>query len=306
LQRKIIIALRKQNMNSTDFRPELAPAKRRNLPRAILLGIDAALHIKNLPRRLRMTLAEIGRHVSQYAATSGTIWPSKEKIADALGYTARTIYRHLADLEEMQLIRRIPPKRTPFQTGSWHTNGHIALTEKGADLLGLTGQVIHIPTDKTALPIKKITVPTSTKNHPPAASKIPEDLKLLEEGKVSQGGIFGLMGEATAKGHRLGDIVAVIGERLREMRKGGLHNYLRKCIYGPTDWSAKAQALRHKALSQQYANRRYTGEGGIVVRVFDGMAEVSRDGVWLEYVTARFIHKVYSHIECGKLREIAS
>lgn len=293
-------------MNSTEFRPELAPAERRNLPRAILLGIDAALHIKNLPRRLRMTLAEIGRHVSQHAATTGTIWPSKEKIADALGYTARTIYRHLADLEEMQLIRRIPPKRTPFQTGSWHTNGHIALTEQGADLLGLAGQVIHIPHDKTALPKEKITVPISTKNHPPAASKIPEDLKLLEKCEVSPGGIFGLMGEATAKGHRLGDIVAVIGERLRGMRKGGLRNYLRKCIYGPTDWRAKAQALRDKAQSKQHANRRYAGAGGIVVRVFDGIAEVSRDGVWLEYVTARFMGKVYADIESGKLREIAS
>lgn len=288
-------------MESEDSGCALTPAERRNLPRAILLGIDAALHIKNLPRRLRLTLAEIGRHVSQHAAT-GTIWPSKEAIAAALGYNARTIYRHLADLEALQLIRRIPPKRTPYKTDAWHINGHIALTEQGADLLGLAGEVINRGTDKTALPKEEITEPSTSKNHPPAPGKVPEDLTLLQDCGVSPGGIFGLMGEATAKGQRLGDIVAAIGERLRGMRGGGLRNYLRKCIHGHTDWRAKAQALRDKARPKQYANRRYTGPGGLVVRIFDGVAEVTRGGQWLENVPARFMAKVYADIESGRLK----
>lgn len=289
-------------MESDNTEGALAPAERRNLPRAILLGIDAALHIKNLPRRLRLTLAEIGRHVSQYAATSSTIWPSKARIAEELGYNARTIYRHIADLEELDLIERLPPPpRTRFQKDPEHINGHIRLTDRGAQLLGLTGQVIHKTTDKTPVPNKQTEVST-TKNHPPTASKVPEDLKLLEEGDVSLGGIFGLMGEATARGQRLGDIVAVKGERLRGMREGGLRNYLRKCIYGPTDWRAKAQALRDKARPKQYANRRYAGPGGLVVRIFDGVAEVMRDGVWLENVTARDMHRVYNDIEAGRLK----
>jgi hypothetical protein len=288
-------------MTSDNAAGALAPAERRNLPRAILLGIDAALHIKNLPRRLRLTLAEIGRHVGQHTATTGTIWPSKEAIADALGYTARTIYSHLADLEDLQLIRRIPPKRTPFKTDAWHTNGHIVLTEQGAQLLGLASEVIHTPTEISSVPKEELTVLSTSKNHPPQPSKIPEDLKPLEEGEVSPGGIFGLMGEATAKGQRLGDIVAVLGERLRGMRGGGLRNYLRQCIHGQTDWRARAQALRDKARPQQYANRRYTGPGGLVVRVFDGVAEVVRDGQWLETVPARHMQRVYDEIEAGRL-----
>ena len=293
-------------MESDNPEGALAPAERRNLPRAILLGIDAALHIKGLPRRLRLTLAEIGRHVSQYTATSSTIWPSKGKIAESLGYNARTIYRHLADLEELQLIRRIPPKRTPFKTDAWHTNGHIALTEQGAQLLGLAREVIHIPHDKTALPKEELTVPSTSKNHPPEPSKIPEDLKLLEESEVSPGGIFGLMGEATAKGHRLGDIVAVKGERLRGMRGGGLRNYLRKCIYGPTDWRGRAQALREKVRPQRYAHRRYTGPGGLMVQVFDHAADILRDGVWVQTIAGRGMQQLYDHIEAGKLTPITA
>jgi hypothetical protein len=295
-------------MKSDNPEGALTPEKPRNLPRAILLATQAALHIKNLPRRLRATLAEIGRYVDQHKPLSSTVWPTKHDIAEAIGAHERTIYRHLADLEQMQLITRVeaPDVRNRYRTEGYYINGHIMLTPRGAELLGLAGPVTHSGPDKTAAdatpPIKKLTEPSVSKNHPPTLPKTaPADLVILAEQGVSPGGIFGLMGEATAKGQRLGDILAVKGERLRGMREGGLVSYLRECIHGPTDWRGKAQALREKARPQQYANRRYTGPGGLVVRVFDGMAEVLRDGAWVENVTARHMQKVYEDIESGRL-----
>jgi hypothetical protein len=51
-----------------------------------------------------------------------------------------------------------------------------------------------------------------------------------------------------------------------------------------------------------YANRRYVGAGGLVVRIFDGVAEVMRDGQWLENVPARHMQRVYDEIDAGRLK----
>lgn len=301
-------------MESTTSRPALEPADRRNLPRSILLAMDAALHIKNLPRRLRATLAEIGRHVSQHAATTGTVWPSKETIAENLGASPRTIYRHLADLEELKLIvRRPPPPRTRWARDRKYFNGHIALTDRGAQLLGLTAEKCSTAHDKTAVPYKKKTGPCSTNNHPgaKASTTVPEDLAILAEQEVEEPGIFRLMKEASAKGQRLGDIVAVKAERLRDMRGGGLVQYLRKLIAGPTNWrrkaaevQQKAQAARRRNRAELYAHRRYSAGPGIVVRICDGFAEIWRENRYDQTVAACDMGQVFDAIERGRLVEI--
>ncbi|GAC1428884.1 MAG: hypothetical protein NVSMB6_28510 [Burkholderiaceae bacterium] len=259
----------------------LTPAEPRNLPRTILLAIDAALHISNLPRRLRSTLAELGRYVSKDRPLASTVWPTKKRLAEDMGASERTVYRHLADLEAMELIIRVeaPDVRNRHRTEGYYLNGHIALTPRGAALLGLAAPVTDRGPDKMAdsvtLPIKQLTEPSGSKNHPPTSlpKTVPADLVILAEQGVSTGGIFGLMGEATAKGKRISDIVVAVGERLRGMREGGLVSYLRVLIAGPTDFKHRAEETRQRqvgaevgrALAQKAAQFRTYFAGGTLI-----------------------------------------
>lgn len=264
----------------------LAPAEPRNLPRTILLAMDAALHISNLPRRLRPTLAELGRYVSKDRPLKSTVWPTKKRLAEDMGASERTVYRHLADLEAMDLITRVeaPDVRNRHRTEGYYINGHIALTARGAALLGLAAPVAHTGPDKMAdpiaLPIKQLTESSVSKNHPSTSlpKTVPADLAILAEQGVSIGGIFGLMGQATAKGKRISDIVVSVAERLRGMREGGLVSYLRALIAGPTDFKQRAEETRQRqastqagrALAQKAAQFRAYFAGGTLIDRLQG------------------------------------
>jgi hypothetical protein len=112
------------------------------------------------------------------------------------------------------------------------------------------------------------------------------------------------MGKATKHGKRLSDIVTAKGEALRARQGGRLFAYLEALAEGPTCFAASAAAIRQQTRVASYVNRRFAGPGGIIVRIFDGIAEVTRNGAWLENVPARFMDHVYRDIERGKLVEM--
>ena len=305
----------------------LAPADRRNLPRTILLAIDAAMHISNLPRRLRSTLAELGRYVSKDRPLESTVWPTKKRLAEDMGASERTVYRHLADLEAMELIVRVeaPDVRNRYRTEGYYINGHISLTAQGAELLGLAVPSAHGRPDKMAdpvtLPIKQLTEPSISKNHPPATlpKTVPADLAILAEQGVSTGGIFGLMGQATAKGKRISDIVIAVGERLRGMRDGGLVSYLRALIAGPTDFKHRAEETRQRqadaeadrVLAQKTAQFRAYFAGGTLIDRLQGVlyhfdrewryVETERDGRVIGSAPLHDVSAWIAGIEAGRL-----
>ena len=286
-------------MKSDNSEGALASAQTRNLPRTILLAMDAALHVHNLPRRLRSTLAELGRYVSKDRPLTSTVWPTKKRLAEDMGASERTVYRHLADLEAMELIVRVeaPDMRNRHRTEGYYLNGHIALTARGAGLLGLAAPITDRGPDKmadpTTLPIKQLTEPLVSKNHPPAGlpKTVPADLAILAEQGVSTGGIFGLMGQATAKGKRISDIVVALGERLRGMREGGLVSYLRALIAGPTDFKHRAEETRQRqasaeagrALAQKAAQfRTYFAGGTLIDRLQGALYRFDREWRYVE------------------------
>lgn len=281
----------------------IAPAPRKNIPLRILRAIDAALHLSGLPRCLRATFAELARYVPQ-SSPFDTIFAHKDKIAQRIGATERTIYSHLAALSDAGLIERLPQERK--SRNGRYSVARIRLTRQGAALLGLAdSEVIHSPQSAEISDGHTLTEPTGSKSQPPAGpGTVPGDLTILAASGVSKAGIFALMGKATKHGKRLADIVTAKGEALRERRGGQLFAYLAALAVGPTCFAADAAAVRDKGRAARYANRRYAGPGGIVVRTFDCMAEVLRDGVWLETVPTRFMGRVYGDIESGKLVEI--
>lgn len=299
-RRKDFLRLRNENMESDNPEGLTAPA-RKNIPLRILRAIDNALHLTGLPRCLRATFAELARFVPQDDPFA-TIFSYKERIAKRLGAAESTVYRHLGALEHAGLIERLEQERKS-RNGRFAV-ARLRLTRKGAVLLGLA-----VDNSASPSPVLQaghtLTEPTLSRNQPPVGpGKIPEDLTILASKGVSRRGIFALMGKATKHGKRLSDIVAAKGEALRARQGGRLFAYLEALAEGPTCFAAKAAAIRQQVRVASYRNRRYAGPGGLVVRVFDGIAEVMRDGVWLENVPAKHMPKVYADIDSGRLKSL--
>lgn len=236
----------------------IAPAPRKNLPLRVLRAIDDALHLQGLPRCLRATFAELCRYVSQSSPLE-TIFAHKDKIAARIGASERTLYRHLAQLQDHGLIEVLPQERRS-RNGRFAV-ARIRLTEKAAELVGLIAPknpVVHsVPDDKVA-DGQSLTEPTNSMSHQPGSTEngLPMELTWLTGNGLSRSGIFALMGKATAKGKRLSDIVIVVREYIRDIKGGRLYGYLAKLASGPTCF-AVAAAHERKRLADAMKARAF-------------------------------------------------
>jgi DNA-binding transcriptional ArsR family regulator len=111
---------------------ELVPCKRKNLPNRVLRALDNAMHLHGLARGVRHTLAEVCRFVSQDRPFE-TVFAHKATIADRTGASERTVYRHLAILQQKELIEVLEQDRKA-RNGRF-TVARIRLTRKAAALL---------------------------------------------------------------------------------------------------------------------------------------------------------------------------
>jgi DNA-binding transcriptional ArsR family regulator len=113
---------------------EFVPAKRKNLPNRILRAFDNAKHLGGLQRGVKDTLAELCRFMPQNRPFD-TIFAHKATIAARVGASERTIYRHLATLQQHQLIEVLEQDRKS-RNGRFSV-ARIRLTHMAAVLLGL-------------------------------------------------------------------------------------------------------------------------------------------------------------------------
>lgn len=234
-------------MESEDSCCALAPAPRKNLPVRILRAIDAALHLSGLPRCLRATFAEIARYVPQ-SQPFATVFAHKDKIAARVGASERTVFRHLAALKDAGLIETLQQERK--SRNGRYSVARVKLTEQGAAILGL----INSPPHDTLADGQSLTEPTISKNQPPrAAATVPGDLAFLTGCGLSRAGIFALMRKASSKGKLLSDIVAAVGEHLRELKGGRLFAYLAKLAAGPSCFAVAAANERKRQDDEQAA-----------------------------------------------------
>lgn len=150
---------------------------------------------------------------------------------------------------------------------------------------------------------------------------LPEALHQIIDLGIKASGVCKLRGMAHAKGHDLADIFTVAKKRLGEMQATGgrVFRYLTAMIENPrpTDYAARASqiersgavaavAVQAKDRTMQYAHKRFSGAHGLIVRIFDGIAEVIRDGIPAGMIAGRDMASVYDQIESGKLREITA
>jgi len=149
---------------------------------------------------------------------------------------------------------------------------------------------------------------------------LPAELRQIVALGVKDTGVCKLRGLAHAKGYNLADIFTVAKKRLTELNASGgrVYRYLAAMIDNPKpcDYAGRAGQLvrsgaadkatqKMKSRRQKYAHKRYTAGPGIIVKIFDGVAEVVRNGVWYANIVGSDMNRVYDDIERGKLREIA-
>jgi DNA-binding transcriptional ArsR family regulator len=261
----------------------LVPAKSRNLPNRILRAFDNAKHLQGLKRGVKDTLAELCRFVSQNRPFD-TIFAHKETIAQRIGMSERSIYRHLESLQQAELII-VEDQERKSRNGRFSV-ARIRLTRKAAALLGFIeapeemelitkddnlknvqrcpttnainptqdggnkppATVIHNPPSAKMSTGHTLSVPTISKSQPlqRIENGLPIDLSWLTGNGISRAGVFKLMGLAKANAKRLSDIVITMHEKLLVMKGGRLFAYLAKLAAGPTDFSVTATTERQR------------------------------------------------------------
>jgi DNA-binding transcriptional ArsR family regulator len=142
---------------------KLVPPKRKNLPNRVLRAFDNAMHLEGLARGVKQTLAEICRFIAQDRPFD-TVFAHKSTIADRTGSSERTIYRHLALLQEQKLIEVLEQDRKS-RNGRF-TVARLRLTARAAALLGFIDAGIDGATESDE-PLSP-TVPTSESIVPPS------------------------------------------------------------------------------------------------------------------------------------------
>ncbi|MDB5795680.1 MAG: hypothetical protein JWR25_2059 [Noviherbaspirillum sp.] len=155
---------------------KLVPPKRKNLPSRILRAFDNAMHLNGLARGVKQTLAEICRFIAQDRPFD-TVFAHKSTIADRTGSSERTIYRHLALLQEQKLIEVLQQDRKS-RNGRF-TVARLRLTPRAAALLGFIDVDIDAATEldetisSTSSTARSIVpaAPVPAENAPPASSQ---------------------------------------------------------------------------------------------------------------------------------------
>lgn len=157
----------------------------------------------------------------------------------------------------------------------------------------------------------------------PEANQItlPAALHQIVDLGVKASGVCKLRGMAHAKGHDLADIFMVAKKRIGEMKANGgrVFRYLAAMIDNPkpTDYASRARqiersstiaaiAIQTKDRTRAYAHKRFVGAHGLIIRIFDGIAEVIRDGQPAGMIAGRNMASVYDKIESGDLKEITA
>lgn len=244
-------------MKNNTFKLVLTASSHKNLPNRILRAYDNAKHLDGLSRSTKDTLAEICRFVKQ-SAPFETIYPHRVTIAERIGASERTVYRHLHKLQTLELIQVLEQERKS-RNGKFSV-ARIRLTVKAAELLGFidsTKNVIHNePTANLAVGymLTKPTIPMNQFSNN-IKNGLPEDLHSLTSNGLRRQGVFKLMRVAKKKNKILSDIVLIVYPYIKNLKGGRLYSYLYKLANGPSDFSVAAANERKRILEQVKINK---------------------------------------------------
>lgn len=293
----------------------------------------AILLVETNPRFRGLTLSMksvLKTLITRVSKTDGTtpIRARLDLVAEQADVSTKTVQRTVSALRAAGWMDKVSEGRS--EHGVFTSRRY----QFSADLCSIVGlQVKGAVSQKTNLSDGAVYVDLSFKEdhqevllqkriENPEANKVslPPELQPIIDLGIKDTGVAKLRGMAYAKGHNLADIFTVAKKRITELKASGgrVYCYLAAMIDNPkaTDYAAKASQIersgvvaaiagKSKDRARQYAHKRFAGSNGLIVRIFDGNADVSRDRTPICMVGGRDMDTIYDDIESGKLVEVA-
>jgi hypothetical protein len=303
----------------------------KTIQQAILLA-ETNPRLRDLTRSMKEVLKAL---LTRASKTNGmtTIRARIDFVAIQANVSEKTVQRTVAALRIAGWMNQVCEGRSEHGV---YTSRKYQFTEALCAIVGLPtkarpAEVLHQQTLMSDGPVyvdlsfkkdhQEILLQKRTNNPEANQITLPETLHQIIELGIKPSGVCKLRGMAHAKGYDLADIFIVAKKRLGEMKatSGRVFRYLSAMIDNPkpTNYAARASqiersgviaaiAVQTKNRTREYANRRFASDDSMIVRIFDGIAEVIRDGHPCGVIAGRDMTSVYDQIESGQLKEITA
>ena len=291
----------------------------RIIPRAILL-VETNPRFLGLTRSMKAVVKALLTRASQHDGTQ-PIKARVDRVAVQADVSEKTVQRTLATIRNAGWIEQVTEGRSEWGVFTFRT---YRLTEPMCKLLNLPARREF--SQQTELSDGAVYVDLSFKKDQAEVSKekrqgepldLPASLGEISALGIKNTGVAKLRGLASDAGHKLEDIFIVARESVAKAGATGgrLYRYLQAMIRKASDYAARARQIeRHgaepapvrqtKLVAQKYAHKRFTAGCGTIVRIFDGIAEVTRDGAWIATLAGQQMAQVYADIESGRLASV--
>ena len=298
------------------------------IQRAILL-VETNPRFLCLTRCMKKVLKTLLTRTSKIDGTK-EIRARVDTVAFQAAVSTKTVQRTLCTLRELGWISQTSDGRS--EEGCF-TSRRYAFSASLCEIVALPCKKV-ISTEETILSDGAVYVDLSFKKDQQAIRKqnqeqrrlknddakkiqLPEELRAIEALGVKDTGVAKLRGMAFASGYDLADVFCVAKERLQELKASGgrVYRYLAAMINNPkpSDYAARARQItrthiqrvaqsKFSSRREKYRYRRFSAGPGTVVRIFDGTADVTRDGTWVGVIAGRDMDRVYDDIEAGRLQ----
>jgi hypothetical protein len=242
-----------------------------------------------------------------------------DRLAEQAGVCNKTVQRTISRLRKLGWMKQMSDGRSEYGVFTYR---EYQFTQELCDLVALPvpGEEPSRGTDLSDgtiedLSFKKDQLEISKKNRKGKIDLPPVLEEAAEVLEVQPTGICKLRGLAHKAGHQLEDIITCARSRLAKLKATGnrAYKYLKSMIERNSDYASRAAQIGRVEIvgttgplgEGRYRNCRYAGPDGMLVRVFDGIAEIVMGDRRVVMLAGAEMQQIYSRIESGVLRKIA-
>ena len=289
----------------------------RTIQRAILL-VETNPRFLGLTRAMKAVFKALLTRASQHDGTT-SINARVDRLALQANVSEKTVQRTLATVRHAGWLEQVSEGRSEWGNFTYRSYRftiavcqmlQLPIKGKKVQETKLSDGAIYVD-----LSFKRDHAEISKEKRQGKAIDLPAVLQEIAALGIKETGVAKLRGMAHNAGHRLEDIWKTGKARIVAIGAigGRLYRYLQAMIAKVSDYAARAQQVERCAAKAAttvpklanrafYAHKRFVGKAGTNVRIFDGMAEVVRDGEWIGNIAGLDMEQVYRDIEAGILK----
>ncbi|MET3109290.1 hypothetical protein AAKU58_004141 [Oxalobacteraceae bacterium GrIS 1.18] len=304
----------------------------KTIQQAIVL-VETNPRFLGLTRSMKSVLKTLLTRASQFNGTT-QIKARLDTVAMQAEVSTKTVERTMKVLHDAEWITTMSEGRSEW--GVFESKRY-AFTESLCEIVGLpTGKKKPAQEPKTEMSDGAVYVDLNFKEdyskileekrkaNPEATPiNLPTELEEIVSLGVKPSGVCKLRGIASDHGYRLEDIYVVAKKYLARAKCSGqrVYRYLLSLIGKQSDYAARASQIERlgatpeegkesslaggaMSRSKKYAHKRFSVSPGKYIRIFDGLAEVVRDGQWVKNIAGKDMETVYDDIDAGRIVEI--